>query len=95
MQEKIRTNPKRIIRKLTSEDNVSYGLMQTILKIDLNLSPFIRSKAHVLSLTVRARRLNRARLVVEGLEDGSPPPMLWTDKKLFTVQVIKMIGFMQ
>ena len=34
-QEKIRTNP-RSIRKLASETNVSYGTMQTVLKIDLN-----------------------------------------------------------
>ena len=40
-QEEIRTNLKRSIRKLASEANVSYGTMQTALKIDLNLSPLI------------------------------------------------------
>ena len=56
--EKIRTNPKRSISKLASEANVSYGTMQTVLKIDLDLSSFKKSKAQVLSLTVKAKRLS-------------------------------------
>ena len=36
----IRPIMKRSIRKLASNANVCYGRMQTVLKIDLHLSPF-------------------------------------------------------
>ena len=55
-QEKIRINPKRSIKKLSPEANVSHGTMQSALKIDLNLSPFTKSKAQVLSQPARAKR---------------------------------------
>ena len=51
----VRTNPKRSIRKLASEANVSYGTMQIVLKIDLNLSPFKKGKDQVLSQTVKLK----------------------------------------
>ena len=66
--------------------NVSYDMMQTVQKVDLNLSPFKKSKAQVLSQTVKAKRLSQAKLLFEEIKDGRLPPVLWTDKKLFTVQ---------
>ena len=46
--EKIRRNPKRSIRKLSSEANISFGMMQTVMKIDLNLSPF-KKRMHAIN----------------------------------------------
>ena len=68
--------------------NVSYGTMQTVLKNDLNVSSFKKSKAQVLSQTVKAKRMSRAKLLLEKLKDDSQPPVLWTDEKLFTVQAV-------
>ena len=62
-------------------------MMQTVLKIDLNPSPFKKSKAQVLSLTVKAKTLSQAKLLLEKLKDDRQPPVLWTYKKLFTFQV--------
>ena len=42
----------------------------------------------MLSQTVKAKRLSRAKLILETLKDGRQPPVLWTDKKLITVQAI-------
>ena len=53
---------KRSIGKLASEANVSYGTMQTVLKIDLSQSPFMKSKVQVLSQTVKAKRLSQKKL---------------------------------
>ena len=64
-QNDVRKNPKRSIRKLASEANVSYGMMQTVLKIDVNLSPFKKSKAQVLSQTVKAKRFCLAKLLLK------------------------------
>ena len=62
--------------------------MQTVLQIDLNLSPFKKSKAQMLSQTAQTKRLSRAKLLLEKLKDGRQPPVIWTDEKLFTVQAI-------
>ena len=70
---------------MASEANVSYDTMHTVLKIDLNLSPFKKSKAQVLSYIVKVKRLSLAKLLFETLKNGRQPPVLWTDKKLFTV----------
>ena len=59
-----------------------------MLKIDLDLSPFKKSKAQVLSQTVNAKFLSRAKILFEKLKDGRQPPVLWTDKKLLAVQVM-------
>ena len=56
--------------KLASEANVSYGMMQTVLKIDFNPSPFKKSKAQVLSQTAKAKRLSQAKFLFEKLKDG-------------------------
>ena len=49
---------------------------------------FKESKAQVLSQTVKAKRLSQAKLLLLKLKDGRQPPVLWTDKKLLTVQAI-------
>ena len=54
--------------------NVSYGTMQTILQLLLQ--------------TTKAKRLSRTKLLLDKLKDGTQPPVLWTDEKLFTVQAI-------
>ena len=43
--EKIRRNPRRSMQKLASASGVNYGTMQTVLKNDLNLSPYKITKA--------------------------------------------------
>lgn len=87
-REKIRRNPERSVRKLASASGVSYGTMQKVLTSDLNLSPFKKTKAQLLSEATKTKRLQRAKLLLEKLRDGTQPPVLWTDEKLFTVQAV-------
>ena len=87
-REKIRRNFRRSVRKLVRASGVSYGTMQTVLKNDRNLSPYKITKAQLLSQATKTKRLQRAKLLLESLSDGPKPPVLWTDKKLFTVQAI-------
>ena len=60
--------------------------MQTVLKIDLYLSPFKKDKAQELSQTIETKTLSRAKHLREKLKDGRQPAVQWTDEKLFTVQ---------
>ena len=87
-REKIRRNPERSVRKLALSSCVSYGMMQKVLTSDNNLSPFKRTKAQLLSEATKPKRLQRAKLLLEKLRDGTQPPVLWTDEKLFTVQAV-------
>ena len=81
-REKIRRNPKRSIRKLASMARVSYGMMQNVLKSDLNLSPYKKTKVQLLSQAAKTKRLERGKLLFEKLEDGMQPPVLWMDEKV-------------
>ena len=47
-REKIRRNPRRSVRKFAYTSGVSCGTMQTVLKNDLNLSPYKITKAQLL-----------------------------------------------
>ena len=87
-RENIKKNPRRSVRKLASVSAVSYGMMQTVLKNDLNLSPYKITKAQLLSQATKTKRLQRAKLLLENLRNGTQPPALWTDEKLFTVQAV-------
>ena len=86
--EKIRRNLRISVRKLASASGVSYGTMQTVLKNDLNLPPYKITKAQLLSQATKAKRLQRAKLLLENLRDGTQPPVLWTDEKLLTIQAV-------
>ena len=72
--------------------------MQTVLKNDLNLSPYKITKTQLLSQTTKTKRLQRAKRILENLRDGMKSPVLWTDEKFslsrqFTI--LKMTGFTQ
>ena len=75
-REKIRRYPRRNVQKLTSASGVSYGTMQTVLKNDLNLSSYKITKAQLLSQTIKTKRLQRTKLLLENLRDGTQPPVL-------------------
>ena len=62
--------------------------MQIVLTSDLNLSPFKKKKPQLLNKATKTKRLQRAKLLLEKLRDGTQPPVLWTDEKLFTVQAV-------
>ena len=46
------------------------------------------TKRHLLSEATKKKRLDRAKVLVKKLVDGTQPQVLWTDEKLFTVQAV-------
>ena len=56
-REKIRRNPQRSVPKLASASGVSYETMETVLKNDLNLSPYKITKVQLLSEAKTKRML--------------------------------------
>ena len=63
-------------------------MMQTVLKNDLNLSPYKIIKGQLLSQATKTKRPQRAKLLLENLRDGMQPPVVWADEKLFSVQAV-------
>ena len=62
--------------------------MQRILKDDLQSYPYKFTKRHLLSEATKKKRLDRAKVLVKKLVDGTQLQVLWTDEKLFTVQAV-------
>ena len=84
----MRRNPARSARQLAKDYSVSVSSMQRILKDDLQSYPYKFTKRHLLSEATKKKRLNRAKVLVKKLVDGTQPQVLWTDEKLFTVQAV-------
>ena len=88
VREKLRRNPARSARQLAKDYSVSVSSMQRILKDDLQSYPYKFTKRHLLSEATKKKRLDRAKVLVKKLVDGTQPQVLWTDEKLFTVQAV-------
>ena len=88
VREKLRRNPARSARQLAKDYSVSMSSMQRILKDDLQSYPYKFTKRHLLSEATKKKRLDRAKVLVKKLVDGTQPQVLWTDEKLFTVQAV-------
>ena len=85
-REKVRRNPKRSIRKLSIESNVSYGTMSTILRKDLKMSPFKHVKKHQLSAQIVDKRLQRSKILLSRIKNGTLPNLVFSDEKKFDVE---------
>ena len=88
VREKLRRNPARSARQLAKDYSVSVSSMQRILKDDLQSYPYKFTKRHLLLEATKKKRLDRAKVLVKKLVDGTQPQVLWTDEKLFTVQAV-------
>ena len=76
------------MRKLASAVGVSCGAMQNVFRGDLGLSPCGKTEHQLLLQAARAKGLQRAGLLLERFGDGTQPPVLWADDRLFTIQAI-------
>ena len=70
-REKITRNAKRSIQNLAKEATVSYGTMSTVLRKDLKMSLFKHVEKHQLSAQVADKRLQRCKILLSRIQDGS------------------------
>ena len=66
--------------------------MQRVLINDLKVKPNKITKRQLLSDTIKKKRYERSKMLLNKLLDGTWPQVLWTDEKLFTDEY-KMIRF--
>ena len=86
IREKIRRNPKRSIQSLAKESNISYETMPTLLQKDLKMSLFNHVKKHQVSAQVVDKRLQRCKILLSRIQDGTLPNLDFSDEKKFDVE---------
>ena len=81
----MRTNPRRSATKLAAEAGISQTSMRRILKKDLKTFPYKMQKRHELTPTHEQMRIERCRHLLNLMEDGMLPNLVFSDEKKFDV----------
>ena len=86
---RIRRNPKRSMRAMARDMNVSEKTIRNIVKIDLKMSSFkMQTRQHLTDLQ-KEKRLARAKILLNKLKAGTDTnEIIFSDEKLFTVESI-------
>ena len=73
---------------MARDEGVSKTAMWRLCREDLGMIPYKKQRRQVLSEATKAKRLERGCRILKILRDGTTPPILWTDEKLFTVEAV-------
>ena len=84
---RIRRNPKRSLRKMAKDMNISHESVRTIVEQDLKMSPYkIRTRQLLTDLQKRKRK-ERAKILLNRLKGGTEKgEIVFSDEKLFSVE---------
>ena len=84
---RIRRNPKRSMRAMARDMNVSEKTIRNIVKIDLKMSSFKMQTRQYLTDLQKEKRLARAKILLNKLKAGTDTDeIIFSDEKLFTVE---------
>ena len=83
IRERIRRNPRRTIRKMAKDTEMSPRTMRRLIHEDLRMSSFTLQKWQSLSMTVKQKRLERSKILLNELKRGTTDETVWSDKKIF------------
>lgn len=86
IRDKIRHNPKRSLRKVAKELNISEKTVRNYVKKRLGLQPIKLQKSHALTDDSKQKRLQRCRELLKRFKPVDTLDILFTDEKLFTVE---------
>jgi len=86
VRERIRRNPRRSMRKMAKETNMSARTMGRLVHDDLKMSSFTLQKRQSLSETVKSKRHERSKILLNELKSGTAGEVIWSDEKIFTVE---------
>ena len=84
---RIRRNPKRSLRKMAKDMNISHESVRTIVEQDLKMSSYkIRTRQLLTDLQKRKRK-ERAKILLNRLKGGTEKgEIVFSDEKLFSVE---------
>ena len=86
IRERIRSNPKRSLRKMAKEMNISERSVRRVVKTRMGLRPIKLQKTHALTDQMKATRLQRCRALLQRFTPADTSDILFTDEKLFNVE---------
>ena len=81
IRRKISRNPKRSMRRLARESNMSSFSMWKIVRGDLNMTPFKFRRRQFLSEAVRVKRRDRGSCLLKWMDRWPRVPIIWSDEK--------------
>ncbi len=87
VRQKMIRNPRRNIKKMARESNVSATTMQRVVHDDLKMGSYRLQKRQLLTKNTRAKRLARAKVLLERDSIGMLPPVPFIDEKIFMVDI--------
>ena len=85
-REKLRRNPRRSAAKLAAEAGVSQTSMRRVLKDDLKTSPYKMQTRQELTDLHERMRLDRCQHILDLIEDGTLPNLVFSDEKKFDIE---------
>ena len=87
-QENLRRNPRRFHRKLAAQANVSNSTIYRVMKDDLGKRPYKMLYRHELPEHHKRIRMERSRQILEEIDQGTLPNLVFTDEKKFDIQQV-------
>lgn len=81
-------NPTTSMRKLARDMKVSPRTIRRAVHTDLQLNSYVRTPKHLLTAAMEARRLERAKKVLNYLKRHGPTVKIFSDEKIFTVDAV-------
>ncbi|QQP57627.1 Transposable element tcb2 transposase [Caligus rogercresseyi] len=87
-EENIKKDPTKYMRKMAAERNVALITVTRAVHEVLGLKSFVRTPRHLLAATMKARRLERAKKVLNFFKHNGDTVKIYSDKKIFTVDAV-------
>ena len=86
VMDRIRQNPRRLLRKMAVELKVSRGSLQNLVRNDIGHRSFKRNKVHFLLKQIREKRKSRSEILLNRHVNQGLERVVFSDEKLFTIE---------
>ena len=87
-REKLLRNPRRSRRKLAAQANESNSTIYRVMKDDLGKKPYKMLYCHELTEHYKRMRMERSRQILDEIDQGTLPNLVFTDEKKFGIQQV-------
>ena len=86
LKKRIERNPRRSIRKMARDFAISPRTLRQVVHEDLGLKSLKRRKVHMLTKSIREKRLKRSRDLLSRATTSVLERILFPDEKMFTIE---------
>ena len=88
LKAKIEKDPTTSMRKMAAELQVGVRTVRRAVHDDLGLKSYVRTRRHLLTESMKARRLERAQKVMRYIRRQGPTVKIFSDEKIFVVDTV-------